>query len=234
MGMFGNLFGSKKPDPPPPSDPDAPPPDVKTAPPSKQDIANLQKSGKFVFTKPEMTKLKGRFEKISNAETGLIDKSVLYQQPEFGCCLAMVVLITENVIKAPEASTGNSTTATPSSLTRASTFKRKVNEQLTYSQFLEIFSFLSPKTSKDVKIKFLFDALDAAGDGLLEMDDMFRFYQSVLGSKISHALIRQMAAATLDRVGKDHEVRKTKVIDFEKFKNVVDHRSLEEKLTIHF
>ena len=109
-----------------------------------------------------------------------------------------------------------------------------MNEQLSYEQFLEIYSFLSPKTDADTKCQFLFAALDAAGDGLLEVDDMFRYYQAVLGSNISSTLIRQMAQATLDTVGMNQDDRRARVINFDKFRKVVDHVSLSEKLTIHF
>ncbi|GMI36931.1 hypothetical protein TeGR_g10325, partial [Tetraparma gracilis] len=172
MGLFGNLFSKKDAAPATPADPNA---DVKAPPPSKKAIDELAKNGKFVFNKSEMTKLKNRFEVIANSETGLVDKTVLYNQPEFSCCLAMVMLCVENVIKKSPTPAAPSTPAPPAAggeqppaLERASTFKRKMNEQLTYEQFLQVYSFLSPKTSREVKEKFIFDALDAAGDGLLE------------------------------------------------------------------
>ena len=246
MGFLGKVFGSSKPpSAAPPSDPNAPAPDVKVPAPSKKDIEALAKTHRYNFTKAEMIKLKGRFEMIASEQTGLLDREVLYRQPEVSCCLPMVQLVVEKVIKKSPASPSppppsSSSAAAPEAssppppLSRMNTFKRRVNEQLTYLQFLEVLSFLSPKTGRGVKLKIIFSSLDAAGDGLLEADDIFRFFQTALGGKVSNDACRSIAASTLDTVGRMDGERKRMVISFEAFRAVVDQGGVEQRLTVHF
>jgi hypothetical protein len=64
------------------------------------------------------------------------------------------------------------------------------------------------------------------------MDDMFRFYQVVLGSKISVGSMRQIAQNSINEVGFMKQGRRQRVIDFQKFVSVIDGISIHKKLTI--
>jgi hypothetical protein len=51
--------------------------------PDKADIAKLASDRDNVFNRQELGKLKGRFGRLADAETGFVDKADFCSQPEF-------------------------------------------------------------------------------------------------------------------------------------------------------
>ncbi len=239
MGVFSRLgFASKKkevPEQQAPADSSVPPSDLKAAPPSKADIVSLTSTS--VLTKNELTRLSQRFERLSDSQTGLLDVSKLYSCPEFACCLGMVQLCVENVIKKTRSAVEGGDQdhgKEKKSMVKQNTFKRKVTMQLTFGQFVKVFSILSPRTPRMEKVKFLFDALDDAEDGFLGTDDMFKFYLTAFGSVVSHELLREMATKAIEAAGLYNKKLDERVIHFERFESLADQLSLKMNLTAFY
>ncbi|GMI10668.1 hypothetical protein TrLO_g9008 [Triparma laevis f. longispina] len=119
--------------------------------------------------------------------------------------------------------------------------QKKELEQLTFDNVIRLFHVLSPKTSSDEKYSFLFSSLDSDSNKTLEHEDMFLFYRITLGSKIPDKIIQSITDAAMEEIGEDSPFHNdegrggnTRIITEKKFKNFVDHLSLEQKMTVHF
>lgn len=105
---------------------------------------------------------------------------------------------------------------------------------LTFEVFVNILSILSPKTAPSVKLRHLFDSLDFEGDGLLQEENLFAYFKYSLGAVASDDVCQNIAREALREAGKMDERTKRVVISFEGFQKIVDHISLEQKITVHY
>ena len=208
------------------------------------------------FTLDELQRLQARYESLMDKSTNRLRLSTfLGSTPELACC-ALAPLLSANVLRRTSvppppgppaaggavggASTGGGGAGEAPKAVAAvaaaavTTPDSPFAELLTFGMFVNILSILSPKTSSSVKLRYLFDSLDFEGDGLLQEENLFAYFKYSLGTVASDDVCGRIAKEAIKSAGKMDERSKQVVISFEGFQNIVDHISLEQKVTVHY